>query len=127
MTTPNVDLTMIMPQTTLFTGATAGNQNLKASGLDFVYLPKGTSMVQIVATGMKGTRLHVNLVKAGGASTNIADVQVESETQRVLTDTFANANSTHQGMWLKVFCFNLTAGQVATGTVGVTITPMQVE
>ena len=84
-------------------------------------------MVQIVATGMKGTRLHVNLHKSGSGSTNIANVEVNSETQRVLTDTFANANTQSSGMWLKIFCFNLTAGQVATGTVGVTITPMQVE
>lgn len=127
MTTPNIDIQMIMPATTLFTGTAGGGQYLLVNGgLNYVYLPKGASMVQVVATGLNGVSLRVDLVKAGkSAALKLATVQ--AETERIFTDTFANANENSAGMWLRVWCNSLTADQAATGTVGITITPLQVE
>lgn len=128
MTTPNVDIQMIMPQTTLFTGRAGGGQLLLVDGgLNYVYLPRGSSMVQVVATGLAGVTLRVELVKSGGATSTLKTQNVEAETQRIFTDTFANANSQSSGMWVRIWCNGLTTDQAKTGTVGVTITPMQVE
>ena len=127
MTTPNVDFMAIMPQTALFTGITGAGQMLKTGSLDYVYLPKGTSMVQVVATGLAGVRVHVDLYKNGGAKTTLAAATPSAETERIYTATFANANQLSAGMWLKVWVTGLTAAQAATGTVGITITPMQVQ
>lgn len=127
MTTPNIDLKMIMPTTALFTGTTGAGQQLKLGSMDYVYLPKGTSMVQVVATGLAGVRIHVDLYKSGGAKANLAAATPSAETERIYTATFANANENSAGMWLKIWVSGLTAAQAATGTVGVTITPMQVE
>lgn len=123
MTTPNFDA--FMPQTTLFTGTGSGNQRLTASGLDYVYLPQGSSLVQVVATDLKGTTIRVDLTRAGGRATALAIVPVEGETQRIFTDTFANANSLSTGLWLRFWCTGFTAAHATTGTLGVTITPLQ--
>ena len=125
MTTPSIDLSAFMPQTTLFTGTGSGNQRLTTGGLDYVYLPQGASLVQVVATDLKGTTIRVDLTKAGGRSVALAIVPVEAETQRIFTDTFANANQTNQGMWLRFWCTGFTASHATTGTLGVTITPLQ--
>ena len=124
MTTP-VDLKLMMPETALFTGKASGAQWLtRKSGLDYVYLPQGASMVQIVATGLAGVRIRPNLVRSGGARTALTDVVPESDTQRVYTGTFANANEFSNGFWIRVWVDGLTVDQVATGTLGITITPM---
>lgn len=123
MTTPNFDA--FMPQTTLFTGTGSGNQRLTTGGLDYVYLPQGSSLVQVVATDLKGTTIRVDLTKAGGRNVALAIVPVEAETQRLFTDTFANANTTSSGLWLRFYCIGFTAAHATTGTLGVTITPLQ--
>jgi len=126
MTTPNIEL--IMPQTALFTGKEGGPQWLtEQNGRDFVYLPRGTSMVQIVATGMQGVKLRPNSENGATGRITLTDVTPERSTQRIYTDTFSNAWEGNQGMWVKIWCIGLTAEQAKTGTVGVTITPMQVE
>ncbi|WCZ33668.1 MULTISPECIES: hypothetical protein [Corynebacterium] len=126
MTTPNIEL--IMPTTTLFTGREGSGQYLRIDGgLNYVYLPMGASLVQIVATGMKDARIRIDLVKSGGNSTALKLHTVAAETERIFTDTFANANSQSSGMWIRMWCYGLTADQAATGTVGVTITPLQFE
>lgn len=125
MTTPNIDL--IMPKTALFTGKEGGNQWLvEQNGRDFVYLPKGTSMVQIVATGLRGVQLRPNAETRAGR-TQLLEITPERSTQRIYTDTFSTAWTGNAGMWIKIWCTGLTAQQAATATVGVTITPMQVE
>lgn len=125
MNAPNTE--MALPQTALFTGKEGSAQWLNVpGGLDYVYLPKGASMVHIVATGLAGVRIRPNLLRSGGARTTLTEVVPESDTQRVYTGTFANANEFSNGFWLKIWVDGLTAGQAATGTVGVTITPMQV-
>lgn len=123
MTTPNFDA--FMPKTTLFTGTGSGNQRLTTGDLDYVYLPQGSSLVQVVATDLKGTTIRVDLTKAGGRSVVLAIVPVEAETQRIFTDTFANANTTSSGLWLRFYCIGFTAAHATTGTLGVTITPLQ--
>ena len=125
MDTPNIEL--IMPRTELFTGTTGAGQLLRTDTVDYVYLPKGTSMVQVVATGLAGVRIHVDLYKKGVEKVTLAVATPSAETERIYTATFANANELSAGMWLKVWVSGLTAAQAATGTVGITITPMQVE
>lgn len=128
MTTPGNSLNLMMPETALFTGKVGGAQWLtQERGLDFVYLPKGTSMVQIVATGLAGVRIRPNLLRSGGARATLAEAATEGDTQRIYTGTFANANEFSKGFWLKVWVDGLTADQAATGTVGITITPMQMQ
>lgn len=127
MTTP-IDLKLMMPKTALFTGKASGAQWLTLkNGLDYVYLPQGASMVQIVATGLAGVRIRPNLVRSGGARATLTEVVPGSDTQRVYTGTFANANEFSNGFWLKVWVDGLTADQAATGTLGITITPMQMQ
>lgn len=123
MTTPNIE--SMMPTTALFTGTGSGNQRLTSNGLDYVYLPQGSSLVQVVATDLKGTTIRVDLTKSGGRAVALAIVPVEAETQRIFTDTFANANTASSGLWLRFFCSGFTAAHATTGTLGVTITPLQ--
>lgn len=128
MTTPNMDLKMVMPQTALFTGKEGGAQWLTTlDGRDFVYLPRGTSMVQIVATGLQGVRLRPNSETGATGRITLTDVTPGRYTERIYTDTFTTAWTGNAGMWIKIWCIGLTAEQAKTGTVGVTITPMQVE
>lgn len=126
MTTPNVDIQMIMPATTLFTATGTGNQRMKTGSLDYVYLPKGASMVQIVATGLKGTSVRIDLTRPS-KTVSLGTVPITEATQRIFTDTFANANETASGMWLRFVCIGMDATHSETGTVGVTITPLQFE
>lgn len=127
MTTPNIDIQSLMPTTTLFTGREGSGQYLRIDGgLNYVYLPKGASLVQIIATGMKGAKIRIDLVTSTGSSA-LKLHTVAAETERIFTDSFANANETSSGMWIRMWCYGLTSDQAATGTVGITITPLQVE
>lgn len=125
MTTPNIEL--IMPKTALFTGKAGAAQWLTTQdGKDFVYLPKGTSMVQVVATGMYQVHIRTNVEINGKGRVSIGSETPVKTTQRIFTDTFANAREGNQGMWIRIWVGGLTEEQAA-GTVGVTIIPLQAE
>ena len=132
MTTPNIDLKteLYLPKTYIFerkgkaVADVAHMTRKDAGGVDYVYLPKGLSMVTVTATAMQGGQVKVQLLGAGGYQKDLTDlIDVAGPVTRIWSGqaSAAGTNYTDGGIWLKIQARNVpTAGQ-SSGSVSVQI------
>lgn len=125
MTTPNIDL--YMPKTYIFERknkayAEGTFMTLQGKTLDFVYLPKGLSMVTITETAMGG-RFIIALHGPNGFKQDITDKIPASEkgVTRLYSGQISNPGEGNQGLWLKVYAENVTTAAMNNGSVSVQI------
>ena len=125
MTSPNFDL--YLPKTYIFERKNKGYADgafltLQGKNLDFVYLPKGLSMVTITETAMGGNYI-VNLYGPGGFKRNLTDKVTASTTgvTRLYAGQISNPGQGYNGLWLKVFAERVTTTGMDTGSVSIQI------
>lgn len=124
MTTPNIDL--YMPKTYIFErkGKSYGDvadMTQQATALDFVYLPRGLSMVTVMATGMAQSQLKIWLNGPGYREALSENTSVTNTTQRIWTGQISNPGDGNQGRWLKIQAWNVPTAAMNNGSVSVQI------
>ena len=130
MTTPNIETELYLPKTYIFERkgravtdiAYMTRQN--DPKVDYVYLPKGVSMVTVTATAMQGGQVKVQLLGAGGYQKDLTNlIDVSAPVTRIWSGQASAAGTTYSdgGIWLKIQARDVpTAGQ-ASGSVAVQI------
>lgn len=128
MTTPNMDL--YLPKTYVFKrGALAyatrsPMARTDGSGLQFVYLPKGLSLVTVIATSMDGANLELTLNQGNDISKTLATVSdVKESTMKVWTGHISNrgTNFNDGGVYLRIYAERVTTSTLNNGSVSMQV------
>lgn len=125
MTTPNIDL--YLPKTYIFERKTGGYAEAltmirQDTGLDYIYLPKGISTINVTQTAMGTAKLEVWLHGPGGYAQQISEtVKATNGASRVWAGSVSNPAEGNLGFWLKVKAQYVTTASMANGSVSVQI------
>lgn len=128
MTSPTMDL--YLPKTYVFKrGALAyatrsPMARIDGSGLQFVYLPKGLSLVTVIATSMDGANLELTLNQGNDISKTLATVSgVKESTMKVWTGHISNhgTNFNDGGVYLRIYAERVTTSTLNNGSVSMQV------
>ena len=127
MTSPSVEL--FLPKTYIFErknrsyGDAAFMTRQDRLALDFVYLPKGLSMVTVTATGLGIGRGKVELHGVNGYRQELMPMTGfgDQVTFRMWSGQISNPGEGNQGLWLKVQLQNITSSGMNNGSVSIQI------
>ena len=93
-------------------------------GMQFVYLPRGLSMVTVVATGMDGATLELTMGQ-GGSETSLARVaNIAEPTLRLWTGQISSPGTDRSdgGVYLRIWAERVTTNAMNNGSASVQIT-----
>lgn len=129
MTTPNISTELYLPKTYIFERKGKAVSDVaymmrRGAGVDYVYLPKGLSMITITATALQGGQVKAQLLGAGGYQQDLTDlIDVSAPATRIWSGQASAAGATYAdgGIWLKIQARNIPAAGQASGSVSVQI------
>lgn len=128
MTSPTMDL--YLPKTYVFKrsgvayATKAPMSRVDSSGMQFVYLPKGLSLVTVIATSMDNANLELTLNQGADFSKTLATVtNVQDATKKIWTGHISNAgtNFADGGVYLRINAERVTTMTMNNGSVSVQI------
>lgn len=128
MTTPTMDL--YLPKTYVFKRGSAAYATkapmarIDAGGMQFVYLPKGLSLVTVIVTSMDGANLELTLNQGTDFSKTLATVSgVKESTMKVWTGHISNhgTNMADGGVYLRIYAERVTTAAMNNGSVSVQV------
>ena len=130
MTTSNIETEMYLPKTYIFerkdkawSDVAYMTTTFGSATRDFVYLPKGLSLVTITATGLNREAM-VRPAVWGPNSYNeflTGEVLNTNPTSRVWSGQLSNPAEGNNGLWLKINARSWSGAAMATGSVSVQI------
>lgn len=127
MTTPNINTELYLPKTYIFERKGKGYSDVadmtqQATTLDFVYLPKGLSLVTVTATGMATANVKLWINGPNGYREPLTEnINVTGVTQRIWTGQISNPGDGNQGRWLKLQAWNVSTQAMNAGSASVQI------
>ena len=128
MATPNIDL--YLPKTYVFKRGSLGYTvrsalaRIDKGGEQFVYLPKGLSMVTVIATGMVGANLELTMNQGSDYTKTLAAASgIKESTTRLWAGQIANAGTDFNdgGVYLRIFAERVTTVAMNNGSVAVQV------
>ena len=97
---------------------------IDANGMQFVYLPKGLSLVTVIATSMDGANLELTLNQGTDFSKTLATVSnVQDATKKIWTGHISNhgTNMADGGVYLRIYAERVTTSAMNNGSVSVQV------
>lgn len=128
MTSPTMDL--YLPKTYVFKRSSAAYATrapmarIDASGMQFVYLPKGLSLITVIATSMDAANLELTLNQGNDISKTLATVRnIQDATTKVWTGHISNhgTNFADGGVYLRIYAERVTTTTMNNGSVSVQV------
>lgn len=128
MTSPSMDL--YLPKTYVFKRGSAAYatraqmERIDAGGLQFLYLPKGLSLVTVIATSMEAATLELTLNQGRDVSKTLALVKgVQNTTEKIWTGHISNAGTNYNdgGVYLRIYAERVTTQAMNNGSVSVQV------
>ena len=130
MTTPNVETELYLPKTYVFKRGSAtysskvAMSRIDAGGSQFVYLPKGLSLVTVTVTSMVGATLELTMNQGSDYTQTLATASgIKESTTRLWSGQISNAGTDFSdgGVYLRIFAERVTTVAMYNGSVSVQI------
>lgn len=126
MTTSNIETELYLPKTYVFERKGKAYEDFafmtrKDNGADFVYLPKGLSMVTVTETATGGM-LSVYLFGPDGFKNQLTpEISAKDGVNRLWAGQVSSPDTGNAGMWLKINARKITTAGQNRGSVSVQI------